>query len=143
MLIESAAAFEGLANYLKRCLSGNKKEVSASKKRCQAIECMKPSEFKPSTPPGPPGPKAAAKRKPTAHYLDLGAFLEELRRRTGLLDEYRSAIKENVSHKRLYESPSSGIYKAEFYRWLRGELPSSSRTSQNLEGFLRSKKPPI
>ena len=66
---------------------------------------------------------------------------EKSERRQKLLAEYKAATG-NPPNKRIYEAVNSGIYKPQFYEWLKGKLPSESATAQNFERFLREKKPP-
>jgi hypothetical protein len=66
----------------------------------------------------------------------------EIARRANLLAAYRAAT-QNPSNRQIYESKNSGIHKPQFYKWLRGELPSSSATTAAFERFLAAKKPPI
>jgi hypothetical protein len=63
-------------------------------------------------------------------------------RRKALLEEYRSATG-SPSNKRIYEAKNSGIYKPEFYEWVKGTLAADSATTVNFERFLREKKQPI
>jgi hypothetical protein len=63
-------------------------------------------------------------------------------RRAALLAEYKKATGD-PSSKRIYESQNAPINKPEFYPWLRGELPETSKTTIKFEKFLREKKRPI
>jgi hypothetical protein len=63
-------------------------------------------------------------------------------RRMTLLSEYRSATG-NPSNRKIYTARNSGINKPEFYAWLRGDLPDTSKTTINFDKFLHSKKRPI
>lgn len=62
--------------------------------------------------------------------------------RRELLSEYRKASGD-PSHRKIYTARNSGINKPEFYAWIRGELPDTSKTTIKFEKFLRSKKRPI
>jgi len=66
----------------------------------------------------------------------------EIERRRKLLEDYKSATK-IFSNRKIYESQNAGIHKPEFYEWIRGTLPSHSKTTKKLERFLREKKQPI
>lgn len=66
---------------------------------------------------------------------------EEIERRKGLLAEYKAATAE-PSNRQIYEADNSQIHKPQFYRWLKGTLPSSSGTAVNFERFLRENNPP-
>jgi hypothetical protein len=65
----------------------------------------------------------------------------EVERRAKLLTEYKAATK-TESNRKIYEAKNSGIHKPEFYKWVKGVLPSSSATAINFERFLRENKPP-
>jgi hypothetical protein len=65
-----------------------------------------------------------------------------IERRKKLLDEYKAATGE-PSSKRIYESSNAKIHKPEFYEWLRGTLPESSRVTKRFEAFLTAKRRPI
>jgi hypothetical protein len=66
----------------------------------------------------------------------------EIARRAKLLADYKVATK-TESNKRIYEAKNSEIYKAEFYKWIKGTLPATSATARNFERFLRENKPPV
>jgi hypothetical protein len=66
---------------------------------------------------------------------------EEVAQRAKLLSEYKAAT--GASNKKIYEARNSGIYKPEFYQWLKGRLPANSTTAKNFETFLKAKKRPI
>lgn len=66
----------------------------------------------------------------------------ERERRAELLRQYKAATGD-PSNKRIYEAKNSGIYKPDFYAWLKADLSSESAMSINFERFLRLKKPPI
>ncbi len=84
--------------------------------------------------------------EPTTVILidDPDAVIEEsvIADRAHMLADYKRATGD-PSNKAIYESRNSGIYKPEFYKWLRGELESDSVTAINFEKFLRLKKRPI
>jgi hypothetical protein len=62
--------------------------------------------------------------------------------RLKLLAEYKHATG-NPSNKKIYSAHNSGIHKPEFYQWLDGRLPATSKTAKNFEAFLKSKRRPI
>jgi hypothetical protein len=66
----------------------------------------------------------------------------EVARRAKLLSEYKNSTG-NPSNRRIYTAKTSGIHKPQFYSWLDGSLPVTSKTCVNFERFLRQKKPPI
>jgi len=66
----------------------------------------------------------------------------EVERRNALLNDYKVATG-NPANQRLYQARNSGIHKPQFYKWLKGTLPSTSETALNFERFLREKRPPI
>jgi hypothetical protein len=68
--------------------------------------------------PAPPTPKALMRQ---------GDDSTSAIRRSALLDEYRA--KTEASNRRIYEACNSCINKPEFYQWLRGELPQTSKTT--------------
>ncbi len=58
-----------------------------------------------------------------------------------LLAEYKR--KTSASNRSIYQARNSGINKPEFYAWLSGELPETSKTTIKFEKFLLSSKSPI
>ncbi len=67
---------------------------------------------------------------------------KERDRRAKLLLDYKAATT-NPSNKRIYQARNSPIHKPQFYKWLKGSLPSTSATTINFERFLRERKPPV
>ena len=61
--------------------------------------------------------------------------------RKQMLEKYKQATG-NPSNKSIYEAKNSMIYKPEFYKWRKGELPQNSSTTVNFERFLNSAHPP-
>ena len=84
--------------------------------------------------------------KPRPEVVEPSESKHEIKRlksqRAALLSDYKAATR-NPSNKRIYESKNACIHKPEFYKWLRGDLPSDSATTINFERFLREKKEPI
>jgi hypothetical protein len=83
---------------------------------------------------------AGGEQQPPAQVADESPEGERTRRAT-LLSAYIAAT--GASHKKIYEAKNSGIHKPQFYEWLNGELPASSKTTKTFETFLRSNRRPI
>jgi hypothetical protein len=63
-------------------------------------------------------------------------------KRFALLQSYRSRT-QNPSHRQIYTARNSAINKPEFYEWLKGILPDTSKTTRKFENFLKQNKLPI
>jgi len=63
-------------------------------------------------------------------------------RRKALLADYKTALG-NPSSYSIYMAGNSGINKPEFYAWVNGQLPESSKTTKKFEKFLLQRKRPI
>jgi hypothetical protein len=109
------------------------------------IEAMEPSTVEPveTTETGTPEPSTLepvevaepSAPEPVPSRADLAA------RRKQLLQDYKRAAGV-TANKPIYESRDSGILKPEFYKWLKGELPSESATAINFERFLAQGRKP-
>jgi hypothetical protein len=107
-------------------------------------ECLKrmieenvPSEAQKQKAASTGTPQIAESKEPA-----MAPALSEIERRKALLAEYKAATG-NPSDYRIFNAQDAGLYKPEFYRWLKGTLSAHSKTAKNFERFLREKKPPI
>jgi hypothetical protein len=65
---------------------------------------------------------------------------QEAERRSRLLARYKAAT--GVKANRAIYTADGSVHKPEFYDWRSGQLPATSKTTQKLERFLNSNKPP-
>ena len=78
---------------------------------------------------------------PTCQDTLGSAVADLIRVRKKLLTEYKAATG-NPSSMQIYQASNSGIFKPEFYKWLKGALPADSKITIRFERFLQAKRRP-